>query len=342
MTYDGLKDEIERRTKKEGSNMVHSKRKVRELWRLQNNLQAALSEGRVEEEIKGLKVERVLSRASKQAMIARVCCYFPDGVARILITTQTPQVLVLHLNRSAYYGSAAKNPCCVQFPEILDFTPFTTTGQLSTIPSSPISSHRLGLLPSFDPHRSLYRLSATVCHYGAHSFGHYIAYRRKPSNGSPSALQPFPFLGTVNGWLRISDDSVDEVGIDYVLSETSGTFLLFYERIIPGPASSSDNLDTEVKNELISDSSHQSNVHPPPPSCLIAPRVIRSFSIGSVESSGERIVVPSTLLPRSSAGPIAVPPIASPMRMPLDSELMETVDHELREEHLDTITKARD
>ena len=183
---------------------------------------------------------------------------------------QSPQVLVLHLNRSAYYGSAAKNPCCVQFPEILDVTPFTTTGQLSTIPSSPISSHRLGFT-SLGSHRSLYRLSATVCHYGAHSFGHYVAYRRKPTNG-----QPFPLLGSVNGWLRISDDLVDEVGIDFVLSETSGTFLLFYERIIPELTSLPDNA---VMDELISDSSLQSNAHPLPPSSHITPRIVRSLRL---------------------------------------------------------------
>ena len=79
MTYDSLKHEVERGTKEEGAqgnNIMHSKKKVRELRRLQSHLQAALAEGRVEEEIKGLKVERILSRASKQAMIARVGCAF--------------------------------------------------------------------------------------------------------------------------------------------------------------------------------------------------------------------------------------------------------------------------
>jgi hypothetical protein len=32
--------------------------------------------------------------------------------------------------------------------------------------------------------RVLYRLSAVVCHYGTHSFGHYISYRRKPPSAN--------------------------------------------------------------------------------------------------------------------------------------------------------------
>lgn len=38
-------------------------------------------------------------------------------------------------------------------------------------------------------------------------------------------------------WLRISDDSVEEVGIERVLAETAGTFMLYYERVVqPRPA----------------------------------------------------------------------------------------------------------
>ena len=38
-------------------------------------------------------------------------------------------------------------------------------------------------------------------------------------------------------WLRISDDSVEEVGVERVLAETAGTFMLYYERVVqPRPA----------------------------------------------------------------------------------------------------------
>lgn len=38
--------------------------------------------------------------------------------------------------------------------------------------------------------------------------------------------------GSGRGWLRISDDSVQEVGIESVLSETGSVFMLYYERVL--------------------------------------------------------------------------------------------------------------
>lgn len=129
-----------------------------------------------------------------------------------------------------------------------------------------------------------------VCHYGQHSFGHYICYRRKPrigrdrrnlagdvpvlvmpeyddeteesdsrgrsrskvktmsTNGfaDPHHASPQPslsyywqdhsetFSGSGTGWLRISDDSVRECGIENVLAEGSGAFMLYYERAVWG------------------------------------------------------------------------------------------------------------
>lgn len=49
------------------------KKRVKEARKLETRVGAALKEGRIEEELKGVKMERVVSRAStKQAMIARV------------------------------------------------------------------------------------------------------------------------------------------------------------------------------------------------------------------------------------------------------------------------------
>ncbi|KIO25232.1 hypothetical protein M407DRAFT_25454 [Tulasnella calospora MUT 4182] len=228
---------------------------------LQQAVQAALDNNRIEQDIPGVELKKVTSSCStKQAMIAR-----------------PPPVLVLHLNRSAYYGygHASKNSCAVMFPEILDLTPYTTSGALSTIPSSPISSHPNGSTKTPSTRSSatpiLYRLAAIVCHYGSHGFGHFVTYRRKPrpsSSGRSSrhvaqlghpriahsldcTCSTCAMLGRIRdyeppdpnkpdvapekngrGWLRISDDQVEEVGLKNVLSEVSGTFMLYYERVL--------------------------------------------------------------------------------------------------------------
>jgi len=181
------------------------------------------------------------------------------------VTYQTPHVLTLHLNRSLHFGHyVSKNTCRVEFPEILDLSAFVTSGQLSTKPDLPISSpHQLYQptpLASQSPHRTLYQLSAVVCHYGQHSFGHYICYRRKPRPVSAGAARFLPprlpcpqdcrcerctKYGPVRvddgyynrrkpgyGWLRISDDSVQEVGFETVAMESSAAFMLFYERVL--------------------------------------------------------------------------------------------------------------
>ena len=151
----------------------------------------------------------------------------------------------------------------MEFPEILDLSPFATSGQLSTKPDLPISSphqlHQPAPSASQLPQRTLYQLSAVVCHYGQHSFGHYICYRRKPRPVSAGAARfcpprlPCPLeckcerctmYGRVRvgdgydnkrrqgcGWLRISDDSVQEVGFDTVAMESSAAFMLFYEKV---------------------------------------------------------------------------------------------------------------
>ncbi|KAF9972360.1 hypothetical protein BGZ73_004548 [Actinomortierella ambigua] len=52
-----------------------------------------------------------------------------------------PQALCLHLNRSTFtpVGTIAKNPCRVRFKRTLDFTPFTTSGYLTTEPTRSMS-----------------------------------------------------------------------------------------------------------------------------------------------------------------------------------------------------------
>lgn len=109
------------------------------------------------------------------------------------------------------------------------------------MPSSPDSSSLPALinkihasLPASPVPRVLYRLAAVVCHYGQHSFGHYVCFRRKP-RGEEGGLVASPRLDEPSapgqGWLRASDDSVREVGIEAVLREGSGVFMLYYERV---------------------------------------------------------------------------------------------------------------
>ncbi|KAG0282600.1 hypothetical protein BGZ96_000314 [Linnemannia gamsii] len=52
-----------------------------------------------------------------------------------------PQALCLHLNRSMFTssGQMAKNPCRVVFESQLDFTRFTTSGHLTTVPTKSMS-----------------------------------------------------------------------------------------------------------------------------------------------------------------------------------------------------------
>lgn len=157
-----------------------------------------------------------------------------------------------------HFGTyASKNTARVRFPEVLDLTPFTTSGMLSTSPSFPISSHPHAPSPAAavaaaaaaaasqttkaynhnlapQPPRVLYRLAAVVCHYGQHSFGHYVCYRRRPrglGQVGPPRLNDGFHVTPGRGWLRASDDAVREVGIETVLQEGSGAFMLYYERV---------------------------------------------------------------------------------------------------------------
>jgi Ubiquitin carboxyl-terminal hydrolase len=255
-TLHRLEQDAERLTAAQAgkSSVSQSKKKrAREVKRLALRLKTALEEGRIEDEIKGVKVEKVFSRAStKQAMIARVGYFLLLRSTSINRSyTQPPPVLALHLNRSVHFGTyASKNTARVQFSEMLDLTQFTTSGMLSTSPSIPISSpvampfptatasssplpaliNKIHMSASPTPH-VLYRLAAVVCHYGQHSFGHYVCFRRKPRGKGLVVPPDGPATAPGTGWLRASDESVREVGIETVLHEGAGVFMLYYERV---------------------------------------------------------------------------------------------------------------
>ncbi|KIL70479.1 hypothetical protein M378DRAFT_7310 [Amanita muscaria Koide BX008] len=297
-THRRLKDELatlQDALKPENNPSASKQRRFKDIKRFEARVHSSLEQGRIEDELKHVRLERVVSPAAKQTMIAR-----------------PPPVLALHINRSIHYGGqyATKNSTRLIFPEILDITPYTTSGNLSTKPTSSISSPpppstynslpRRSSTPTPSTHTShlptLYRLAAVVCHYGQHSFGHYICYRRKPrvsslskekrwappklvdpllvhelvdkeshgswANGNAHSHSPrsstdrghsssapdsdgdqsfdhprFLWEGedppeAGRGWLRISDDAVRECGIEAVLAEGSGAFMLYYERVV--------------------------------------------------------------------------------------------------------------
>ncbi|CAK5282300.1 unnamed protein product [Mycena citricolor] len=173
--------------------------------------------------LKGVRLDRVPGGVcTRQSMIGRL-----------------PAVLALHINRSVHTGyRAAKNGAFVAFPEVLDLTAYTTSGVLNVEPTTGMSDRGiLGALRQHNP--AVYHLAAAVCHYGQHSFGHYICFRRAPvpsqSGSSPSYSPALPTVETTSGsgrgWLRISDARVDRCGIESVLAEGSSVFMLYYERV---------------------------------------------------------------------------------------------------------------
>ncbi|GHJ88671.1 hypothetical protein NliqN6_5073 [Naganishia liquefaciens] len=198
------------------------------------------------------------SRSARQSMIAR-----------------PPRILTLHLSRSGFtpYGELYKKTASVAFPMVLDITLFTTSGALYTTADGSISHHadeewqkESSRPEDAAPPRSIYRLDALICHYGyTSSFGHFVAYRRKPDSVLGPTLarkscsdycqcQACRMHGQVReqkslplkNWLRISDADVEEVGEAEVLAERMSAFLLFYEKVAEGEPSDTEEI-TEPK-----------------------------------------------------------------------------------------------
>lgn len=168
--------------------------------------------------------------------------------------------MALHLSRSGFtpYGELYKKTANVGFPLVLDITDFTTSGALHTKADGSISRHadkdwqeESPQPEDSAPPRSLYRLDAVICHYGyTSSFGHFVAYRRKPDTVLGPALahkscfdycvcENCQHRGQVRDsarlplkkWLRISDADVEEVSEAEVMAEKMSAFLLFYEKV---------------------------------------------------------------------------------------------------------------
>lgn len=140
--------------------------------------------------------------------VPRVRALSPAATKQVLLAAPPP-VLVLHLNRSTFSlgaWGASKNGARVFFREYLDMAPFTTGATLQVDAFQPLSAHN-GRAPV------RYRLSGVVTHYGAHNYGHYVCFRRRPDQT----------------WTRLSDEQVHECTLDEVLAQNP--YLLMYERL---------------------------------------------------------------------------------------------------------------
>ena len=154
------------------------------------------------------RLDRAIGPATKQTMYS-----------------SPPNLLVIHLSRSSFfetgYGYSQKNNCQVIFPEYLSMDPFTTTASLSMNPNQPISMRPTTDLEKLVQKQNLYRLSSMVVHFGSHSNGHYVSYRRRPLSNTKK--------GFSEDWFRISDDNVDISSKKEMLE--ANPYLLFYECI---------------------------------------------------------------------------------------------------------------
>lgn len=236
-------------------------------------LEAAIKSD-VEKDLPDIKLSKVVSRhCTKQVMLAK-----------------PPSVLCLHFVRSQYsnYGTVSKNSCHVQFPEYLDLSPFCTTGVLLTRPNLPMSIseqdfERMGYDRSgstssvssgsgkkdSEPVRKkvLYKLQSIVVHYGGHSYGHFIAYRRKPESmvskigpvglGLEGATNESARSGSYCGggrredWFRVSDETVESVSLENVLG--SNPYMCLYEKV-----ESTHDKENRTRNNVTSSLSLQS------------------------------------------------------------------------------------
>lgn len=146
-----------------------------------------------------------------------------------------PKVLCLHFVRHIveFTGEVIKNTCRVDFPEVLDLSPFCINDTVNT--------QAISLQPKLNTSITFkYRLMSIVVHFGGHDSGHYIAYKRRlyteqchcnlcsQGKGTFTELKPHDA-----DWFRTSDDSVVPCKIEDVLAEKY-PFMLMYELIDEG------------------------------------------------------------------------------------------------------------
>ncbi|KAI9491722.1 hypothetical protein BDB00DRAFT_766603 [Zychaea mexicana] len=229
------------RTLKEQSALKpNSKKKNKKTKMLLDEIESRLKANRIEDEIAG--VERTVSPLStKQVMFAK-----------------PPKILCLHLSRSAFHASGAvyKNACQILFPEYLDLAHYTTTGTLCTQPNVPISSpadeEENGITSSSN---TQYRLMSTIVHYGSHSYGHFVAFKRRilarqcrcPNCCDDKEGHESWEGSSDDAWYRISDSKVDLCTFDVV--QQANPYMLLYELMEHGSQEKGQGVEEDESDE---------------------------------------------------------------------------------------------
>ncbi|KAL4868050.1 hypothetical protein BDV12DRAFT_107693 [Aspergillus spectabilis] len=178
---------------------------------------------------------RVSTTKSRQAVIAR-----------------PPGCFVIHINRSVFdehTGMLRKNYAAVKFPRVLDLSEWCLGGSYRGDVEQKIENWgtdpRVSMLPqpgaARDTFGRRYELRAVVTHYGRHENGHYICYRKHPvdvfpAHVSESVLEADGDKEKSERWYRLSDDDVQMVSEENVMSQ-GGAFMLFYEAVETPPRS---------------------------------------------------------------------------------------------------------
>lgn len=187
---------------------------------------------------------RISSTKSRQAVIAR-----------------TPQCLAIHVNRSLFdehTGMLRKNYAAVRFPKNLDLNDWCLGTRSED--QTDRAAERWGTNPTesmlpqpgamVDVHGRYYELRAIITHYGRHENGHYICYRKYPTDVFPahvpdSILESDGEQETSERWYRLSDDDVQMVSEANVMSQ-GGVFMLFYEVVDPPYSDHTDKEDEQT------------------------------------------------------------------------------------------------
>ncbi|BDD54880.1 hypothetical protein MPDQ_008065 [Monascus purpureus] len=172
---------------------------------------------------------RVSTTKSRQAVIARA-----------------PQCLAIHINRSLFdenTGMLRKNYAELRFPTTIDLSAWCLGTKCKAAADGSTEEWDTNPRASMLPHASAtadagsrqYELRALITHYGRHENGHYICYRKYPSDIFPAEVSEAVLAADgekerSERWFRLSDDDVHMVSEQHVLSQ-GGAFMLLYEAV---------------------------------------------------------------------------------------------------------------
>ncbi|KAI9306413.1 hypothetical protein BJ944DRAFT_199370, partial [Cunninghamella echinulata] len=147
---------------------------------LKKDLKKKLLTELVEDSINERKNTTLKNRKSIQRKKYYYRTISPRSTKQVMIA-KPPPILCLHMTRSSINYSSGmifKNTCQLLFNEYLNLSPYVTNGILNTHPTVPLSGFTEGNNKLQNNIKYLYRLMSIVVHYGSHSYGHYIAYKR--------------------------------------------------------------------------------------------------------------------------------------------------------------------